>query len=307
MSVCCARSSGVPGSCGIVLACAVVHTYKYHTYNSMLSYVVHERVSIRFEYCTRQLINLKLHYVACASGFRSDAGPWTVLGADALVEDEGTYKPDFSAHAGSERLRCVRISKASFDTITSMSKQEEEAPPALRMEAHSSDADGGGAFGGTSAASAAAGGIGRDSGAKPTSVVSDEGAIRSMSTPTANSSSTGSTGGTAAGRITVSPPKRRGITSHASLKILQAATGAAVVPSAATPKQNRQPDKPREAEEEQGQKSPGGMEPGPAVGDTGDVGISMTTAAASTAPSPSNLEAGTSSGPPPPLPPPEDS
>lgn len=61
------------------------------------------------------------------AGFQSDAGPWTVLAADALVEDEGTYKPDFSAHAGSEHMRCVRISKASVDTITSLSRQEQEA------------------------------------------------------------------------------------------------------------------------------------------------------------------------------------
>lgn len=64
----------------------------------------------------------------------SDAGPWTVLAADALVEDEGTYKPDFSAHAGSERLRCIRISKASFDTITSLSKQEEGLPSEVNVE-----------------------------------------------------------------------------------------------------------------------------------------------------------------------------
>lgn len=243
------------------------------------------------------------HTAVCTSGFRSDAGPWTVLGADALVEDEGTYKPDFSAHAGSERLRCVRISKASFDTITSMSKQEAEAPPALTTEASSEDADGGGTFpevSATAAAGAATGDIGRDSGAKATAVVSDEGAKHSISSPTANSSSTG---GAAAGRITVSPPKvRRGITSHASLKILQAATGAAVLPSATTPKQNRQqPDAPLE---EQGQKSPGA-----AVTAAGDAGISMVTAtAASTGSPPSNLEAGSSSsGPPPPLPPPEDS
>lgn len=62
----------------------------------------------------------------CLTGFHADAGPWTVLAADALVEDEGTYRPDFSAHAGSDHMRCIRISKASFDTVTSMSRQEEE-------------------------------------------------------------------------------------------------------------------------------------------------------------------------------------
>lgn len=46
-----------------------------------------------------------------------------MLAADALVQDEGTYKPDFSAHAGSEHMRCVRISKASVDMVTSLSRQ----------------------------------------------------------------------------------------------------------------------------------------------------------------------------------------
>lgn len=59
-------------------------------------------------------------------GFQSDAGPWSVLAADALVEEEGAYKPDFSAHVGSEQLRCIRISKASFDTMASLPKH---APP----------------------------------------------------------------------------------------------------------------------------------------------------------------------------------
>lgn len=49
-----------------------------------------------------------------------------MLAADALVEDEGTYKPDFSAHAGSEHMRCVRISKASVDAVTSLSRQEQD-------------------------------------------------------------------------------------------------------------------------------------------------------------------------------------
>ncbi|CAM9531830.1 unnamed protein product [Laminaria digitata] len=68
----------------------------------------------------------KAAVLAGKDGFQSDAGPWTVLAADALVEDEGTYKPDFSAHAGSEHMRCVRISKASFDTVMSLSRHGEE-------------------------------------------------------------------------------------------------------------------------------------------------------------------------------------
>ncbi|CAM9396109.1 unnamed protein product [Scytosiphon promiscuus] len=198
----------------------------------------------------------KVVVLAGRDGFRSDAGPWTVLGADALVEDEGAYKPDFSAHAGSERLRCVRISKASFDTITSMSKQEEEVPPGLRLPAGTPR--GGGGFDsvadgtidgdantpGVSTNGSGIGGRTRDI-AKPT-IPSNEGAGgHRPATLTARSSSgvaggagagSGSEGGeaTSADRITQSPSKpRRGLPSGASLKILQAATGGALVPSAA--------------------------------------------------------------------------
>lgn len=229
-----------------------------------------------------------MYHHEITSGFRSDAGPWTVLGADALVEDEGTYRPDFSAHAGSERLRCVRISKASFDTITSMSKQEKQAPPALKMELSSEDAADGGTFDGMSAT--VAGGSERDRRTKPTGV-SDEGAKRSITTPTASNSSSG---GTAMGRITVSSPKgRRSMASQASLKILQAATGAALLPSATTPTQNRQLDTPLE---EQGKTSPGRVEPGAGT-NTDDVGISLITTA-TTGSDPGNLEAGSGNGPP---------
>ncbi|CAM9222366.1 unnamed protein product, partial [Hapterophycus canaliculatus] len=196
----------------------------------------------------------KVVVLAGRDGFRSDAGPWTVLGADALVEDEGAYKPDFSAHAGSERLRCVRISKASFDTITSMSKQEEEAPPGLRLPLGTPDGGGGGRFetgadstidgnDNTPGASTNGGGIGgRTRGIPKVTTPSDEaagGQHPALLTARSNSSvaagvGVGSEGGgmTSAERITLSPSKpRRGLPSGASLKILQAATGSALVPS----------------------------------------------------------------------------
>ncbi|CAM9806339.1 unnamed protein product [Ascophyllum nodosum] len=71
----------------------------------------------------------KVVVLAGKDGFQSDAGPWTVLAADALVEDEGLYKPDFSAHAGSEHLRCIRISKATFDNSTSLPTNGDTAGP----------------------------------------------------------------------------------------------------------------------------------------------------------------------------------
>ncbi|CAM9429313.1 unnamed protein product [Pylaiella littoralis] len=239
----------------------------------------------------------KVVILAGRDGFRSDAGPWTVLGADALVEDEGTYKPDFSAHAGSERLRCVRISKASFDTITSMSKQEEQTPPALKLAADGEEDADGGTIDGVSAA--VVGGSGRDSGATPTNF-SGEGAKPYVSTPKAKS---GSSGGTSAERITVSPPKvRRGVTSHASLKILQAAAGAAMVPSATTPTPKQQQQQQQQQQdappEEQGQNSPERMKPEAGTG-TDDVGISLVTTASAGSP-PRDLEAGSKTGPAPP-------
>lgn len=57
--------------------------------------------------------------------FQSDAGPWSMLAADAMVEEEGAYKPDFSAHVGSEILRCLRISKTSFDSMLSAGKMDD--------------------------------------------------------------------------------------------------------------------------------------------------------------------------------------
>ena len=177
-----------------------------------------------------------------------------MLGADALVEDEGTYRPDFSAHAGSERLRCVRISKASFDTITSMSRQEGQTPPHhLKIEADGEHAavaaaDANGVDGMTAAASGN-GGSARKSSSKQRAF-SDEGTRHSI---TSTASSSGGGGGSGAGgtRIALpSPPKKRGVPSGASLKILQAATGVAVIPAAASspaasPRtQDTQPDKP---------------------------------------------------------------
>ena len=58
----------------------------------------------------------KLSVAAGKDAFRSEAGPWTVLGADALSEDEGSYLPDFSAFIATEQVRCVQISRAAYAT-----------------------------------------------------------------------------------------------------------------------------------------------------------------------------------------------
>lgn len=186
------------------------------------------------------------------AGFRSDAGPWTVLGADALVEDEGAYKPDFSAHAGSERLRCVRISKASFDTVMSMTKQEEEEPHhAMRSEPHGGgNADANNIE--SSGNNAGVAGYVRKGGAKPRAF-SDEGSRHQTDPATSSSDGAVGAGTKAAGRKTLSPSKfRRGLPSGASLKILQAATGVAMTTSSPTTTPMRakhMEDKPLEAQE----------------------------------------------------------
>lgn len=150
------------------------------------------------------------------TGFQSDAGPWTVLAADALVEDEGTYRPDFSAHAGSEHFRCIRISKASFDTVTSLSRQEGVVP-------YSPDL---GVSGGGD-------GDNRDGGGMNISVSrngSNVSVSRHGKTPSDGGMlSSGSGTGGWQGRI--SPDKvRRGLPSGSSLKILQAVNGSSVSP-----------------------------------------------------------------------------
>ena len=61
------------------------------------------------------VLNGKLSVLAGVDGFRAEAGPWTVLGADALVSEEGTFVPDFSAHVATESVRCVHITKAEYE------------------------------------------------------------------------------------------------------------------------------------------------------------------------------------------------
>lgn len=56
----------------------------------------------------------RLAVVAGKDGFRSDAGPWTVLGCDALLQEEGGYIPDFTAYIATENVRCIRVSRFDF-------------------------------------------------------------------------------------------------------------------------------------------------------------------------------------------------
>ena len=56
----------------------------------------------------------KLSVAAGKDAFRSEAGPWTVLGNDAITSEEGLYMPDFSAFVATEQVRCVQISRAAY-------------------------------------------------------------------------------------------------------------------------------------------------------------------------------------------------
>lgn len=53
--------------------------------------------------------------LAGRNNFRSEEGPWSVLGAEALVtaEDE-PFVPDFSAFITTDDLRCIRITRTDF-------------------------------------------------------------------------------------------------------------------------------------------------------------------------------------------------
>jgi len=59
----------------------------------------------------------KLCVLAGKDEFRSEAGPWSVLGADALLLPDGTYTPDFTAYVSSDHIKCIRISKGLIEDV----------------------------------------------------------------------------------------------------------------------------------------------------------------------------------------------
>ncbi|KAJ1444882.1 hypothetical protein M885DRAFT_551676 [Pelagophyceae sp. CCMP2097] len=77
------------------------------------------------------VLNGKLTITAGRDGFRAEAGPWSVLGADALVADEGEFCPDFSAHIATETVRCVYVSRSEYARAAHMAKLK-RAPPAVK-------------------------------------------------------------------------------------------------------------------------------------------------------------------------------
>ena len=59
-------------------------------------------------------VNPQVSVAAGKDGFRSEAGPWSVLATDALALEEGTYLPDFTAYMATETVRCIQISRLAF-------------------------------------------------------------------------------------------------------------------------------------------------------------------------------------------------
>lgn len=46
--------------------------------------------------------------------FRSELGPWSLLGADSLEQEDGEYVPDYTAFVTSDTVRCLLITKANI-------------------------------------------------------------------------------------------------------------------------------------------------------------------------------------------------
>lgn len=59
----------------------------------------------------------KLVVLAGEDKFRAEAGPWSVIGAEALKRS--SYTPDFSAYVGSDHLRFIEITKKQFEMAMS--------------------------------------------------------------------------------------------------------------------------------------------------------------------------------------------
>jgi len=57
----------------------------------------------------------KFHIRAGRDEFRSEAGPWSVIAADALTSAEGTFVPDFSAFVAADPVKCIQIPRSAFE------------------------------------------------------------------------------------------------------------------------------------------------------------------------------------------------
>lgn len=60
----------------------------------------------------------KLTVVAGKDMFRAEAGPWTVIGTDALLHESGSFVPDFSAYVATPTMRCLYISHEDYASVS---------------------------------------------------------------------------------------------------------------------------------------------------------------------------------------------
>ncbi len=64
-------------------------------------------------HCTL-ILSGKMQIVAGREEFRSEAGPWSILGEHALNADEGSYVSDFRASPLGDVVRCLRFSRTAL-------------------------------------------------------------------------------------------------------------------------------------------------------------------------------------------------
>eukprot|EP00511_Aplanochytrium_stocchinoi_P011014 CAMPEP_0204861724 /NCGR_PEP_ID=MMETSP1348-20121228/1858_1 /ASSEMBLY_ACC=CAM_ASM_000700 /TAXON_ID=215587 /ORGANISM="Aplanochytrium stocchinoi, Strain GSBS06" /LENGTH=637 /DNA_ID=CAMNT_0052011285 /DNA_START=145 /DNA_END=2058 /DNA_ORIENTATION=- len=93
------------------------------------------------------ILSGKVKIRAGKEGFVSEVGPWSVLGTQALSQEEGTHISDFTATITSESLRCIQFSKRDFDDaskkeINSTSPPQENAPSSAHISARNSEPNG---------------------------------------------------------------------------------------------------------------------------------------------------------------------
>jgi hypothetical protein len=60
------------------------------------------------------LLSGRVTVLAGKDQFKSEMGPWCLLGADSLEHEDGAYLPDYTAFVSSDTLRCLLITKGNI-------------------------------------------------------------------------------------------------------------------------------------------------------------------------------------------------
>ena len=71
------------------------------------------------------ILSGKVVILAGKDEFRSELGPWSILGGDSLVVADGTYIPDYTAFVASDKVRFLRLTSAYLkqDATTQRSRR----------------------------------------------------------------------------------------------------------------------------------------------------------------------------------------